>query len=130
MYLFDSGAAKVEVISAPTQNFVPGRGLRYAIAFDDQSPQIIDALAQNTLPDWATTVKDSVRKTESGHTLAEPGYHTLKVCMVDPGMVLQKIIVNLGGERPSYLGPPESYRSVQPADSRLIRDGKKTERNF
>ncbi len=112
MYLFDSGAAKVEVISSPTQNFVPGRGLRYAIAFDDQPPQIIDALAQNSPRDWATTVKDSVRKTESTHTLATSGYHTLKVCMVDPGVVLQKIIVNLGGERPSYLGPPESYRGV------------------
>jgi len=128
MYLFDSGSAKVEIISSPTQNFVPGRGLRYAIAFDDRPPQTIDALAQNSMRDWATIVKDSVRKTESSHTLAAPGYHTLKVCMVDPGMVLQKIIVNMGGERPSYLGPPESYRNVQPIHSRLIHNGKKMER--
>jgi hypothetical protein len=29
--------------------------------------------------------------------------------MIDPGPVLQKIIVNTGGLQPSYLGPPESY---------------------
>jgi hypothetical protein len=121
MYLFGSGDVKVEVIGSPTQNFVPGRGLRYAIAFDDQRPQIVDALAQNSLRDWETTVKDSVRKTESSHTLAAPGDHTLKVCMIDPGMVLQKIVVNMGGERPSYLGPPESYRSVQAGSSRVMR---------
>jgi len=59
--------------------------------------------------DWETSVKDSVRKAKSTHALAEPGYHTLKFWMVDPGVVLQKLVVNLGGEKPSYLGPPESY---------------------
>jgi len=61
---------------------------------------------------WGTSVKDSVRKVRSTHLLAKSGYHTLKVWMVDPGVVLQKLVVNLGGVKPSYLGPPESYRRV------------------
>jgi hypothetical protein len=112
MYLFTAGSVKVETILAPTLNFVPGRGLRYAISFDDQRPQILDALANNSVADWATSVKDSVRKVQSEHTLAKPGYHTLKFWAVDPGVVLQKIVVDAGGVKASYLGPPESYHHL------------------
>jgi hypothetical protein len=110
MYLFSADAVEVEAILAPTLNFVPGRGLRYALSFDDQSPQIIDALAHNSQKDWEESVRDSVRKVKSKHTVTQPGYHTLKFWMVDSGVVLQKLVVNLGGVKPSYLGPPESYR--------------------
>ncbi len=110
MYLFHPGKVEVEAILAPTLNFVPGRGLRYAVSFDDAPPQIIDALAENSARDWAVSVEDSVRKVTSAHAIDNAGYHTLKFWMVDPGVVLQKLVVNLGGVKPSYLGPPESYR--------------------
>jgi hypothetical protein len=110
MYLFDAGRVEVEAILSPTLNFCPGRGLRYAISFDDETPQVVDALAHNAQSDWETSVEDSVRKVRSTHTLALPGVHTLKFRMVDPGIVLQKLVVDLGGVRPSYLGPPESFR--------------------
>jgi hypothetical protein len=110
LYLFDPRTVEVEAILAPTLNFVPGRGLRYAISFDDQAPQIMDALGQHAAKDWETSVKDSVRKVKSTHALSRTGYHTLKFWMVDPGVVLEKLVVNLGGVKPSYLGSPESYR--------------------
>lgn len=113
MYLFHPGNAEVGAILAPTLNFSPGRGLRYAVSFDDEPPQIIDALVQNSVDDWAQSVEDSVRKARSTHIIQKPGYHTLKFWMVDPGIVLQKLVVNLGGVKPSYLGPPESYREPE-----------------
>ena len=118
MYLYDSGTVEVSAIVAPTLNFVPGRGLRYEISFDDQPPQVVDILAENSLKDWEESVKDSVRISKSTHNLDKPGYHTLKFWGVDPGVVLQKLVVNLGGAKPSYLGPPESYRNTQPVAAR------------
>lgn len=114
IYLFDSGSVEVNAIISPSLNFMPGRGLRFAVSFDDQPPQILTAVPKGFFVDngntnWEASVRDNCRQIKSTHSLANPGYHTLKVWMVDPGLVLQKLVVNTGGVKPSYLGPPESY---------------------
>jgi hypothetical protein len=116
MYLFHAGSVKVKSYLGPSLNFMPGRGVRLAVSFDDEPPQILEVLpesfdARNGNREWETSVKDACRIVESSHMLASPGEHTLKIWMVDPGVVLQRIVVDLGGVKPSYLGPPESYLS-------------------
>jgi hypothetical protein len=114
MYLFSAGKWEVETIVGPTLNFIHGRPLRYAVSFDDESPQIVtvvpaDFNAQNGNCDWEESVKNNCRHVKSAHTLATAGYHTLKIWMVDPAVAVEKIVVNTGGVKPSCLGPPESF---------------------
>ncbi|HUI58402.1 MAG TPA: glycosyl hydrolase 115 family protein [Bryobacteraceae bacterium] len=116
MYLFDAGKAEVDAVLSPSLNFMPGRGLRFAVSFDDEEPQVVDAIGpiagRDNLPrDWETIVKDSARHVKITLNVATPGYHTLKLWMVDRALVLEKVVVDQGGVKPSYLGPPESYRS-------------------
>jgi hypothetical protein len=116
MYLFSTGTFEVTAIFAPTLNFIHGRGLRYGISFDNQPPQTVTLVpenydARNGNTDWEKTVSDNARVSKTSHALLSPGYHTLKIWMVDPGPVIQKIVMNTGGLRESYLGPPESYKS-------------------
>jgi hypothetical protein len=116
MYIFNPGDLEVTSIFSPTLNFMPGRDLRYAISFDDQPPETITLVpgnynAQNRNADWERSVSDNARFSLTKHNVISPGYHTLKIWMVDPGPVLQKIIVNTGGLKPSYLGPPESFNN-------------------
>ena len=127
MFLFNGGPAEVTGITAPTMNFVPDRGVRYAVSFDDEAPQVVTLVprgfqAQARNPAWAKAVGDNAHYGRSQHTLARPGYHTLKIWMIDPAVVMQKLIVDLGGLRPSYLGPPESLRgSAERADQPMMR---------
>jgi hypothetical protein len=44
----------------------------------------------------------------SSHEVSTAGLHTLKIYMVDAGVVLDKIVIDAGGLKPSYLGPPET----------------------
>ncbi|HEV2319773.1 MAG TPA: glycosyl hydrolase 115 family protein, partial [Verrucomicrobiae bacterium] len=44
MHLFHSGEMEVETILSPTLNFVSGRGLRFALSFDDQAPRVVTAV--------------------------------------------------------------------------------------
>jgi hypothetical protein len=46
--------------------------------------------------------------TIAGLALIGIGSHVLKIYMIDPGVVLDKIVIDAGGIRRSYLGPPET----------------------
>jgi hypothetical protein len=59
--------------------------------------------------DWEKTAGDNARIGRSTHGIPDSGYQTLKIWMVDAGVILQKILVHWGDVRPSYLGPPESF---------------------
>jgi hypothetical protein len=114
MHLFSTGTFEITSIFSPTLNFIAGRAMQYAISIDNETPLIITLVpekynAQNRNTDWEKTVSDNARFSKSKLTVGTPGYHTLKIFMIDPGVVLQKIIIDCGGLKPSYLGPPESY---------------------
>ena len=48
MHLFSQGPVKVLVTLAPTQKFQAGPGLRYAISFDDEAPQVVNVHADES----------------------------------------------------------------------------------
>jgi hypothetical protein len=125
MYLFSAGDAEVVAITSPTLNFDPTRGLALAVSFDSAPPQTVtlvpkgyDIANRQYSRDWENSVKDNARTVKTKLTVDKAGYHTLKVWMVDPGVVLQKLVVDLGGMKTTYLGPPESYYGGKTAESK------------
>jgi hypothetical protein len=110
VHLFDAGKVKVQATLAPTLKFRPGAGFRYAVSFDDEAPRIVDVHADGSEKHWEQIVSDGAARFTSEHELARPGLHTLKFWALDPGLVLQRLVIDAGGLQPSYLGPPESLR--------------------
>jgi hypothetical protein len=108
MYLFNDGEVDVKIYMSPTLNFHNNQGLRYAVSFDNEQSQVINIHKDRTFQDWEESVRNNITVGESKHSISGTGQHVLKFWMVDPGIVLQKIVVETSGAAPSYLGPPES----------------------
>lgn len=107
---FTVGRAIVKVAAIPTHRIHSGRGLRYAIALDDGRPVTVDIDAGR---DWNDGVLRNAIWTSTELALDRAGLHTLKIWMVDTGVVLDRIVIDLGGLRPSYLGPGETRMMPQ-----------------
>ncbi len=105
-----SGEITVSTLISPTQNIYNNDGLCFAVSIDDEHPQIVNIHKKNTHQDWQESVRCNIVELETKHTIEKTGKHTLKIWSIDPGIVLQKILIDCGGLKPSYLGPPESKR--------------------
>ena len=121
MTLQDPGTAVVHAYFSPSFDFKGTDGLRYAVSFDDAEPVIVNMHDEGSLnpdsysPAWMRMVADNAQISTSSHQVETAGEHVLKFWMVDPGVVLQKLVIDLGGLKESYLGPPESH--FQPAST-------------
>jgi hypothetical protein len=109
LYLFDGGDVSVRAVFSPTLDF-HATGLRYAVSLDDEPPQVVNLTADTTLHTWERRVSDNAIVSDTRHHLSAPGQHVLRYWLVDPGVVLQKLVVARTAVAPSYLGPPESFR--------------------
>jgi hypothetical protein len=110
VYLFTTGIVTVTLYSSPTRPINGNYGLRYAVSFDEGTPIQISGGSANAI--------DNVRKMQKQFTISTAGQHVLKVWMMDPGMVLDKIVIDTSGVVKSYLGPPESFANQEQAAAR------------
>ncbi|HKT01821.1 MAG TPA: glycosyl hydrolase 115 family protein, partial [Rugosimonospora sp.] len=114
--LFSSGPVPVCVSVAPRNPALSPDGLRYAISVDGAAPQLVNITTATGANDttmnrqWERNTSDNANVTCTTHDIAQPGVHTVKLWMVDPTVVVQQLVLDTGGVRPSYLGPPESMR--------------------
>lgn len=104
---------KINACFSPTLNFHNDEGLKYAISIDEEEPQIISLNKDDNINrTWEGWVANNIIIKTSAHKISGKGKHVLKFWMVNPGVVLQKIVVDNGGIEPSYLGPPETRIKV------------------
>jgi hypothetical protein len=112
VYLLENDSVKVQAYFSPSLNFHNDEGLRYAVSIDNEQPQIISINKDdNNTRIWEGWMANNIIIKNSVHHVGSAGRHTLKIWMINPGVVLQKIVLDLGGVKQSYLGPPETLKT-------------------
>lgn len=102
-----TGEFEVSVLVSPSLNFNANKGLRYAVSFDGGDEQIVNFNGTYTweINSWQA---NRINQTKTKHKIETKGIHHLRFRVLEPGIVLQKILIDTGGLKPSYLGAPQS----------------------
>jgi len=116
-----TGAATVTVYCVPVHRLYPGRGAHFAVAIDAATPQLVDIESEEYSKTWGTNVLRAAALGVSTHRITAAGAHTLKLWMVDPGVPVDKIVVDFGGAKTSYFGPAETRTDADSAQLDLNR---------
>lgn len=109
-YTTKAGAARLRFYLSPTLNIWNNEGLKFAYAIDGGSPIIVNInKGLEAIGEWRKEVAASIRKISREVELSASGLHTLKIWAISPGVVIQKMELDFGKEKQSFLGAPVSY---------------------
>lgn len=103
------GEAKLIVLTSPTLNFNANKGLRYAVSINGEKEQILNMNGhyKGELGKWqANRIIENV----TTHQFDQAGEYTIRIRPLEHGIVIQKIMLDFGGLKPSYLGAPQSLQ--------------------
>jgi hypothetical protein len=110
----DSGEVDLYFYCLPNQPINADCQLRFAVSVDGGKPEIVNAVLKKEMDEknaeWQTNVLRAATIPSSRLRISGKGKHTLKVTMIDPGVVIDKIEIVTGGRKSSYFGAPEKDR--------------------
>ena len=103
-----TGDFPVQLYLLPTHPIDGGGELTLAMALDDGAPQSVTLSVDDGGRGWAEGVLASTHVARALLRVTTPGVHVLRIFGTDPGVMLEKLVIDCGGLQPSYLGPRET----------------------
>jgi hypothetical protein len=86
-----AGAHTIAVRCLPTFGLYAGRGLHYALTVNGDPPQVVDVNVPADSPQWKENVLRGFSQGQTRHQVAASGPATIRVYLLDPGLVLNQI---------------------------------------
>lgn len=116
VYFAYSGIWQIDLLTSPTLDSYPGREVAIAIAIGDQAPQVNRVFPPGGNESESFLGKNHYKNTGNNARtmrfkvkIEAPGKYELRVIMVDPTIVLQKIVLSDSPLPDTYFGPPSQH---------------------
>lgn len=107
VFFTSTGEFPVDLQLSPSLPFDSTAGIKIAVVLDGNTVATLALPPQTDKHAWAQGVMDNIKTLHTTLKINRTGRHMLAIKALTPGAVLQRIIVDTGGLKPSYLGPPE-----------------------
>lgn len=87
-----TGDVTIEIRTLPTLHVYDGRDIRYAVQLGDSTPAIFSIHANDFTAEWRWNVLRGYASRSI--SISERGHQKLRIYLVDPGIVLQEILIH------------------------------------
>lgn len=97
---------KLQIFHLPYFPIHEGHGCRIGVSIDGGEEQVIEYLPEEWSKPWKLNVLRNSALSEVVFPLSEKSAsHTMRLRGIDPGMAVQRIVIDEGDFRPGYIGP-------------------------
>jgi hypothetical protein len=85
-FVFRTGEARLDLDCLPTQPVAPSQGVKLAFSIDGGTPEVLTGKGGDVLA--------NLRRLTTTVEIAAPGQHKLTIWMVDPGVIIDKLLLD------------------------------------
>ena len=107
-YTLNPATPEINIYTLPTLPLNNQFSMRYGVSIDNGAIKTVDFKTANRSNEWKQNVlsNTAIRKVKTEQLT--PGKHTLKIYAIDPGVLLDRIAIDLGGLTKAYSVIPET----------------------
>lgn len=102
----NGNSVTLQIFHLPYFPLYEGKGCKIGVSIDDQEEQVIEFLPEEWSKPWKENIlrNSALSKTTFSIDTSKDN-HILRLRGIDPGMAIQRIVIDEGGYKPGYIGP-------------------------
>jgi len=112
-YTFSQSSADITITSLPTYPLNKNFEVRYGLSIDGGPVSILNFRTFGRSDEWKNNVLSNSAKRTLNVPDLKPGKHKLTIHMIDPGVILNHIFIDLGVLQPFYGSLAPTYQTLR-----------------